>query len=279
MEIKGWKYYNHAAIPTSAPHEEVNTEAIESGDIWKLDGGPMLARWTSDFDCGHETNWWYIIRKAPFDLEGVAAKERKRVRQALKKCYVKQVDMTEVSAELYACYSAAFEHYENADNLKTKEQFEDWCRESAAKVECWAAYDNETDILIGFITACVYDTYVELQTAKFTPEYFNRQASDASYYVMLDHYLNSCNKQYVSSGSRNINHKTNTQEYKIRRFGYEKAYCTLHIEYKPKIKTLIKIIYPFRKILRWFDKITIVHQVNSLLVMEEVKRGKKKDID
>ena len=40
MKIDGWKYYNHAAIPTTAPHTKVNLEPIENNTIWKkLDGG------------------------------------------------------------------------------------------------------------------------------------------------------------------------------------------------------------------------------------------------
>ena len=31
-EIPGWKYYNHAAIPSTAPHEKINEEPIKNGD-------------------------------------------------------------------------------------------------------------------------------------------------------------------------------------------------------------------------------------------------------
>ena len=36
MQIDGWKYYNYAAIPTTAPHEPVNMLPIEDGSIWKV---------------------------------------------------------------------------------------------------------------------------------------------------------------------------------------------------------------------------------------------------
>ena len=58
MKIDGWKYYNHAAIPTSEPNETVNIKCILDNTIWKIDGGkPLFARWTTDFDCGKETEW------------------------------------------------------------------------------------------------------------------------------------------------------------------------------------------------------------------------------
>lgn len=34
MSIKDWKYYNHAAIPTTPPHEIPDLSPIEDGTIW-----------------------------------------------------------------------------------------------------------------------------------------------------------------------------------------------------------------------------------------------------
>lgn len=42
MMIEGWRYYNHAAIPTCAPHEEPDTGPIDSGSIWTNLGGGVL---------------------------------------------------------------------------------------------------------------------------------------------------------------------------------------------------------------------------------------------
>lgn len=41
MNIDGWKYYNHAAIPTVAPHEPVNIQPVKNGTIWRM-GGVLL---------------------------------------------------------------------------------------------------------------------------------------------------------------------------------------------------------------------------------------------
>ena len=37
--ISGWRYYNHAAVPTTPPHINPNLEPIENGSIWKSLGG------------------------------------------------------------------------------------------------------------------------------------------------------------------------------------------------------------------------------------------------
>lgn len=41
MQIDGWKYYNHAAVPTSAPHEIPDVSPITDGSIWKIGGGVL----------------------------------------------------------------------------------------------------------------------------------------------------------------------------------------------------------------------------------------------
>lgn len=54
--MKSWKYYNHAMIPITAPHEEVDIQCIKDKSIWKENKNALFARWTSDFDCGYETS-------------------------------------------------------------------------------------------------------------------------------------------------------------------------------------------------------------------------------
>jgi hypothetical protein len=39
VDINGWRYYNHAAIPTTEPHEIVDTSPILDKTIWKIRGG------------------------------------------------------------------------------------------------------------------------------------------------------------------------------------------------------------------------------------------------
>lgn len=79
MKVDGWRYYNHAAIPTCAPHEETDTTVISNGEIWKMDGKPLLARWTEDFDCGYDTGWWYMLREAPFCIDSLSSKSRESI--------------------------------------------------------------------------------------------------------------------------------------------------------------------------------------------------------
>ena len=53
-----WRYYNHALLPTTPPHENAHVKDLESEEIWKDQGfgTPIFARWTEEFDCGRETH-------------------------------------------------------------------------------------------------------------------------------------------------------------------------------------------------------------------------------
>lgn len=271
--IDGWKYYNHAAIPTCAPHEMPDLTPIENGAIWhNLGGGtPLLARWTEDFDCDHETQWWYLIRETPYEAEKLSRKSRKNIRYGLNHCKVEIINPSDYIDELYTVYCKAQEKYENADNKLSKKDFNKQTENST--LVWWAGFSID-GLLIGYVTVIEYEEYVGTSSAKFWPEYQNLRVSDALYHSILEHYLNGEHYSYVSSGTRNINHKTNTQEYKIEHFAFKRVYCKLKIEYNPKIRWLIRLLYPFRAILNKLDSNTKIHQVNAVLLMESFARDK-----
>ena len=39
MENLKWKYYNHALLPTTSPHEKVDESVIKQGILWKKKWG------------------------------------------------------------------------------------------------------------------------------------------------------------------------------------------------------------------------------------------------
>lgn len=44
MQIDGWIYYNHAAVPTTAPNETPDISPITDGSIWKIRGGSVVGK-------------------------------------------------------------------------------------------------------------------------------------------------------------------------------------------------------------------------------------------
>lgn len=275
MQIPGWIYYNHAAIPTCPPHETPDLSPINNGDIWKLtneDGGgkPLLAWWTTDFDTSEETAYWYVIKRKPFSLDELSRKYRHNVKQALDRCNVKWINAIDYSKDLWSVYEAAFEKYEGAINKMSYAAFEEELKDK--RYEWCAAFSHESGEMIGWMKCYDLGECVETMISKYNPQYVSLRPSDAIHYHVLNHYLNELGRSYVSSGSRNISHKTNVQDYKIHNWQFRKAYCKMHLKYSPRIAWVVKILFPFRKMLEKLDFIKIVHAINGVLKMEEIAR-------
>lgn len=278
MKNNKWKYYNHAAIPTCAPHELADITPILDGSIWKknffgsrLAKTPLFAIYTETFNQECETLYWYIIKESPFLFDELDKKYKKHVNKAFERTYVKLIDKTEYIEELYEVYEAAYRNYRAADNELSKENFiEGVLRDER---EYWAAFSKETDEMAGWMSCENHGDWTETASAKYHPERqsYNRP-SDVLHYAVLSHYLNELGQKYVCSGSRNINHVTNVQDYKEKNWKFKRAYCKLRVVYNPKIGWLVKCMYPFRKFLLKLDTFSIIHQLNGVLRLEECNR-------
>ena len=272
----GWIYYNHAAITTTAPHEEPNLQPLSDGSIWNLKSSrgdkPLFARYTTDFDCGENTGFWFIIKDAPFVMEDLSKKYQKHILKALERCEVRLINAVSEFEDIYEVYKSAVENYQNVDNIVSKEGLREGVKRDG--LEYWGAYDKKTGKMAGWMSCSNNGDWTETISAKYHPEYFSyTRPSDAIHYTILNHYLNELGQKYICSGSRSLNHKTNVQDYKIHNWKFRQAFCKLHIVYRKDISILIKLIYPFRNLLKKLDNITAVHQVNSVLKMEEIARG------
>lgn len=270
-----WKYYNHAMIPTTAPHEEVDTRSIDDGSIWKNVHNklPLFIRWTTEFDCGYETNWWYVICTKPFSLKILSKDARKSVRKALKYCLIKQIEPKKYIEDLWRVYQEAIIRYTNLDNKISEQSFRQNCMNADSNIEYWAGFEKETGRMIGYMTCAVYDEYVNLQTSKYSTEFLKLRVSDALNFVVIDFYLNYLEKSYIVNGERSINHETNVQKYYFEHFNFRKAYCHLNLKYRWFVAGAVNIFYPFRSIIKTRNR-GIFHQINSVLRMEEIRRGK-----
>lgn len=273
MSVNGWRYYNHAAIPSIPPHDKPDISVIEDGSIWKMEESPLLARWSTRFDCGYETNWWYVIKDTPFDICALKSKRRYVINKG-KKCFdVCKIDAKEYKEALYAITIEAYKSYPKKYRPNVKHDDFISSIGNGNKDIIYGAFYRETKKLCGYALLKDEGSYMDLSVVKTIPEYERFQINAAIVCKILEDYQDFLSGGYICDGSRNISHETSYQDYLEKYFGFRKAYCELHIVYNPKVKWLINLVYPFRKILFKIDKIRIVHQVNSILKMEELVRG------
>lgn len=272
-----WKYYNRAMIPTTAPHEEADLEPIMNGSIWKNSNKPLLARWTSDFDCAYETEWWYCIKDTPFNIEELKAKRRYEINRGNKYFECKIINPKEYKKELYEVEKAAISVYPSMYRPQLDyDSFVD-------SVEKWndsivyGAFYKETGKLCGYMYLTLNKNVINLSVQKANPEYERYQINAAMVSKLVEDFKEELSKGfYIVDGERNILHITQFQDYLEKYFGFRKAYCRLNVRYRPDIKMIVFILYPFRGLIKRFDRTNIVHNILGVLKMEEIQRKQNK---
>lgn len=269
-----WKYYNHALLPDGPADAHICMANFCPRELWKCSdmAKPFLARWTSDFDTKEETQWWWVVKDAPYVMTELSQSARKHIRQAMKKCSVRLMVPSDHLEEIWQVYNSAYDRYRNADNHLSRDAFLNMLQ-SEAILDYWGVFDQEMDQLIGWMSCRVFQDSVVIVTAKYDPQHMNKRASDAVHHTICEYYLNQQGKTYITAGERSINHVSNSQEYKIETFGFRKAYCRLHIVYRGWMKIAVTMLYPVRGLIHRWNHIGIVHSVDSILQMEEIHRS------
>ena len=233
-----------------------------------------FARWTSDFDCQVETKFWYVINDKKLDITDYSKNTRSKIRRGLKRCKVILVEKTEIKKHGFECYIQAFRSYRTHMLPKN---IQDFTKEIDMLDETWHFWGiyNSDGKMIGYSQNKVFNNYCDYSTIKFHPEYLKLYPSFALFYTMNQYYLNENNFQYVNDGSRSISHDTNIQAFLMSKFKFRKAYCKLHIIYSKPVKILVKILFPFSRVLRCFDYGPLV-KINILLYQESIRRSYEK---
>ena len=264
-----WRKYNGALIPDQPPHIEVN----DSDSLIKKKiraNNAYFSRWTSDFDCDKETNFWYVICDISLELKDYSLNTRSKIKRGLNHCSVRKISHQELLADGYKVYKSAFERYNTSQKIFTDHQFKESILQLTGKLEFWGVYFN--DILIGYSQNKIDDMTCEYSVIKFHPKYLTYYSSYALFYSMNRHYLNENNYKYVNDGSRSISHETNIQSYLIRKFQFRKSFCKLHIEYSTPIQLLIYLLYPIRDMLFKYQHQLFI-KINILLKQESILRN------
>ena len=123
--MTSWKYDNHRVSPKGAPHLECDTEYIDSGRVWKDYPNALLASYVTDFDCGKETDFWYVIIDKPFDLSELKAKRRYEITKGLRNFRIEvENNPLPKAEELYQTYLASLEGYASENvTVTSKDSF------------------------------------------------------------------------------------------------------------------------------------------------------------
>lgn len=278
MDSSKWKYYKHSLIPTTPPHEPVLTDDIEDGTIWKkykkAGMRVLFARWTSDWDCGRETSWWYVIKDEPFDPAQLKSKRRYEINKGLRYFEVSELDCKAVKEEIFNVRVAAQRGYgrESQTPIDKAKLF----KNIDNKWDYYKAYGarfKENGRLCGYSLLRRDGRYINFALQYADPDYEKYGLNAALVNFMLeDHREFLSSGGYICDGSRSVVHETAFQDYLQKYFGFRKAYCRLHISYSPAAGATVKLLYPFRKLICKSSSPKL-KQVKAVLMMEEAARN------
>lgn len=213
-----------------------------------------------DFDCGHETSFWYVIKDSFGGMEELSSKMRNQVKKCFKTMRVAQLSPEELKENGYEVFVEASNSYKIKAVPPTREEFNRRIDYSVEN-EYWGCYDIETNKLVAFCMNAVSDESCEYRTMKAIPAYQKQYAYYGLIYEMNRYYLEERKLKYVNDGGRSITNHSNIQPFLIEKFNFRKAYCHFDMHYKWWLRIAIKTLYPFRKLIK-------VRQVLSLLNME-----------
>jgi len=269
-----WRYYNHALLPTCAPHEEADVKLLKNSTIWKefKPNRPLFACWTSNFDCGYETGWWYCILDKPFDINTLNSNRRSKLRQAVRNFEVRIIDVKDYAEQMFNIHKSAWKTYNKTGTFSLEK--ETFCKQ----VKDWedtvfGAFDKENNQLTAYYRVKINPTHIDLVTLKSDPFFEKKRVNLAIMYYVYNYFCEEIKRgKYLCGGSRNIYHQTNFQEFRERNFGFRKAYCRLHIQYAPFIAPFVKLLHPFRKVICKLP-FTFFNKISGVLKMEEVCRN------
>lgn len=264
-------------IPTTAPHETPDMTPIQNGGIWNRGGGtPYFARWTTDFDCGYETEWWYCIKDTPFDISKLNSKRRYEINKGKKNFDVRVIDpvkhvedIIRIQRLAWANYPVAYRPESNPEGLrKGIDKWRNYC--------AFGAFSVESNQLSGYALISEHENWANFAVLKVIPVCERLAINAAIVAAICEHYnARLGNGFYISDGERNIVHITAFQDYLAKYFDFRKAYCKLNLKYKKPIGLCVKVLMPFRKLIKELDAKPLFGKVSAILLMESISQGQR----
>ena len=234
-------------------------------------GTTFFARWTSDFDCGYETDWWYEIKDTPLDLAGLKAKRRYEIKKGEKNFRVEEIDpagrMDDFLRVTKAAYSGWPEKYRPRVDAVSMSSLLD--RSGGKRI--WGGFDRASGALCGYAVLLEHPEYTDFSVLRCDPACEARGINAAMVAAVITAYQDRLGPGfYICDDARAIRHETAFQDYLEKYFGFRKAYCRLHIRYRFPVGLAVRVLYPFR---RWISADSgLGSQIAAVLRMEELAR-------
>ena len=176
--------------------------------------------------------------------------------------------MSNILVKEWKYYDDSYE--EGNDRQKLTDDFKKLTMKNLGNAEYLGAFLKDTDTMIGYASYNLFDDWIEYSVVKTDPEYLNTQVNAALAYFGVERYMRPGIK-YIHGGWRTVIHESNYQEYLMKNFGFRKAYCKLHIQYRPLMQIAVNVLYPLRGMIKKV-KNKWIYTAWCALQQEEIRR-------
>jgi ribosomal protein S18 acetylase RimI-like enzyme len=275
-----WLDYNGCMIPAFLPHCVPFIDPDSVGEALHL-SGRLMVRWITGFGQLSQSEWWYILRKDPWNIEQVEDKKKRwMIRQGRKNFNVRPLTEAEILKYCALVAQLAASRYKGDSRVETQADFEKKVR-AIQKYPGVAEYIGcfHEDQLVSFSENFIQDNAVFLSVIRHDPAFLNKYSGYALIDWMLTEYLNERKFKYVLDGSRSIYHSTNIQDHLINVFGFTREYAKLNLVYAPWFGMLIKLLFPARRLVSKWSEIRnsrVSNKLAALLRQEDIVRSCRK---
>jgi hypothetical protein len=272
-----WCSYQGFMIPAYLPHcvPEITNEVAK--EVLRVSGKPFV-RWDEDFGEINNSQWWYILRKGPWNIANIGDKKKRwMIKQGKKAFNVRPLDFSEVVRLCPQVAKAAATRYKGQSDTETQEILEKRVaagRKVPGVIEYLGCFYEGK--LASFSENYIQENAVWMAVIRYDPEYLSMYSSYGFLDGILSYYLNERKMSFVLDGCRSIHHRTNFQEHLIRVFGFTKEYARLNILYSPAFGKTVKCSYPFRNFFwkgsEYFNN-SFLDNVSAVLRQEQIRRS------
>jgi len=262
-----WMDYHGALISAAAMPVYIDLTVDEATQLVKKSGALFIRYQTGRIKTPAE--WWTIVCRQ-YSFKNVSSNTRSKIRRGTQRLEIKNVTPEWLIKQGYECHVKCYQRYKYArpKSRKAFNAFINSLRDQSI-FDIWACMKNEE--LLGYIICLVESDGVFMHTIDITPAALHEYASYAMIHRILEYYVNEKGLA-VSNGNRSIAHTTNMQDF-LCKLGFEREYSELHVVYRPDIKLVVCLLYPFRNILKLFNRIPVLHKMSSVLFQEQIVRN------
>lgn len=257
MEKSNFMYYK---VAWSRCCNLIKSEAISKSFAFDLlNERGLFVRNTYSFDKEESSLFWYVIKDEFGGFDELPTKVRNQIRKSIKTYEFKRVSYDEIFNEGYLLFNKSRERFGNNLHISLN-QWEKRLRRNKNN-DFWIGYEIESGKPASFAINTIFDDYVDYSTMGISPDFPNNTyPMYGLIYEMNRYYLEEKKVPFVCDGTRSITEHSNIQSVLEDKFKFRKAYCDLQVFYKPWLGVAVKLLFPFRKLIKYPKVAAILRQ-------------------